>query len=74
MTCGLKNDMRNLANLTTALESVKVGTLIGTFCPQQKMYEFKIYRGLICHDNENIDMRKLKNFDSNTRKSKIIAL
>ena len=32
LTCGLKNDMRNLANIfNRALESVKIVTLIGFF-------------------------------------------
>ena len=33
--------------LTRALESVKIGTLMGSFCPKYKMYEPKIYRGVI---------------------------
>ena len=37
---------------TRALKSVKIGTLMGSFCPKQKMYELKIYRGVMCHDNE----------------------
>ena len=52
LTCSLKNDMRNLENFTRALKSVKIGTLIGSFCPKQKMYELKIYRGVMDHDNE----------------------
>ena len=32
---------------TRALESVKIGTLMGSFCPKWKMYELKIYRGVI---------------------------
>ena len=38
--------------LTRALKSVKIGTLMGSFCPKWKMYELKIYRAAICHDNE----------------------
>ena len=70
----LKKDMRNLANFTRALESVKIGILMGSFCPKQKRYDFKIYRGvmtmknnakfeegLICHIKT--DMRDLTNFD-----------
>ena len=54
------------------------------------MYDFKIYKGVMCHDNEEMkdnakfeeeltchfktDMRNLTNFDSSTRKSKKIAL
>ena len=52
LTCVLKNDMRNLAIFTRALESLKIVTLIGFFCRKLKMYEFKIYRGFMCHDNE----------------------
>ena len=52
LTCGLENGMRNLANFHRALGSVKIGTLMGYFCPKQKMYELKIYRGVIFHDNE----------------------
>ena len=45
LTCSLENDMRNMANL-------KIGTLMGSIHPMLKMYELKIYRGAICHDNE----------------------
>ena len=55
---------------TRALESVKIGTLMGSYCPKQKMYELKIYREVMCHDNEEeltccfkIDMRNFANFD-----------
>ena len=37
---------------TRALESFRTGTLMGSFCPKQKMYEFKIFRGVMCHDIE----------------------
>ena len=53
MTCAFKNDMRNLANFHQSMfESLKIGTLMGSFYPKQKMYELKIYRGVMCHDNE----------------------
>ena len=42
LTCGLENDMRNFT----------IGTLMGSFCSKQKMYGFKIYRGVTCHENE----------------------
>ena len=45
LSCGLKNDMRNLAKL-------KIATLTESIYPKQKMYELKIYRGVMCHDNE----------------------
>ena len=37
---------------TRALESLKIGILIGSFNPKFKKYELKIHRGVICHDNE----------------------
>ena len=37
---------------TGVLESFKIGTLMISFYPKQKMYELKIYRWVICHDNE----------------------
>ena len=53
LTCTFKNDMRNLANFHQSMfESLKIGTLMGSFYPKQKMYELKIYRGVLCHDNE----------------------
>ena len=48
LTCASKNDMRN----DRALEGVKIGTLMATFCLELKMYELKIYRRVICHHNE----------------------
>ena len=53
LTCAFKNDMRNLANFHQSMfESVKIGTLIGSFDPKYKIYELKIYGGNLCHDNE----------------------
>ena len=53
LTCAFKNDMRNLANFHwSRFESLKIGTFIGSFYPKQKMFELKIYRGIMCHDNE----------------------
>ena len=50
MTCAFKNDMRNLANFYQSMfKSLKIETFIGSFYPKQKMYEFKIYRGVMCH-------------------------
>ena len=37
---------------TRALESLQIGTLMASFCLKLKMYELKIYRGVLCHDNE----------------------
>ena len=51
LTCGLENDMRNMANFSRAL---KIGILMGSFNPNLKNYELKIQRGSICHDNEEL--------------------
>ena len=37
---------------TRALESLKIATLIGFFCPKLKIHELKIYWGVMCHENE----------------------
>ena len=37
---------------TRALESLQIGALMASFCLKLKMYEAKIYRGVMCHDNE----------------------
>ena len=37
---------------TRALESLKIGTLMGFFCPKLKMHDLKIYWGIMCHENE----------------------
>ena len=52
MTCGLENDIRNMASFTRALESLKIGILMESFNPKLKNFELKIHRGVICHDNE----------------------
>ena len=52
MTCDLENDIGNMAHFTRALESLKIGILMGSFNPKLKKYELKIHRGVICHDNE----------------------
>ena len=52
MTCGLKNDIRNMANFTRALESLKIGILMESFNAKLKKYELKIHRGVICQNNE----------------------
>ena len=53
LTCAFKNDMRNLANFNQSMfESLKLGTFMGSFYPKKNMYEFKIYREVLLHDNE----------------------
>ena len=53
LTSASKYDMRNLANFhKSTFASLKIGTVIGSFYPKQKMCELKIYRGVMCRDNE----------------------
>ena len=52
LTSGLKKDMRVWQIFTRALKSVKIGTLMGFFCPKQTKYDLKIYRAVMCHNNE----------------------
>ena len=53
LTCAFKNDMRNLARFHQCMfGNLKTGTLMGSFYPKEKMCELKIYRAVLCHDNE----------------------
>ena len=53
LTCAFKNDMRNYSNFhQSKFESLKIRSLMGAFYPKWKMYELKIYRGVLCHDKE----------------------
>ena len=36
------------------LKNFNIGTLIGSFHPKYKIYEFKTYRGVMCHYNEEL--------------------
>ena len=53
LTCGLENDMRNLANShqsTWKCQNWDFDRIL--FCPKQKIRELKIYRGVMCNDTE----------------------
>ena len=53
VTCGLENDMRSLADFYQSMfDSLKIGTFVGSYFPKQKMYELKIYWGVVYYDNE----------------------
>ena len=53
LTWAFKNDVWNLANFQQCtFERLKIGTLMGSFYPKEKMYELKFYRGIMRHDNE----------------------
>ena len=53
ITFGLENNIKNLADFNQSTRaSRKIGTLMGFFCPKLKIFELKIYRGVMCHENE----------------------
>ena len=52
LTCGWKKTWEIWQIFIKALESVKIGTLMRSFCPEKKRYVLKIGRGVMCHDNE----------------------
>ena len=51
LNCSSKNDMRNLAIFYQST-SFKIGTLMTSLCLNSKMYELKVYRKVMRHDNE----------------------
>ena len=53
LTCGLENDIRNLAKIfIRTLENIKIGIFMGSFCPKYKMHELQTYRGVTSNDTE----------------------
>ena len=66
------------------LGSLNIGTLMVSFYPKYKIYELKIYRGVLCCDSEEydtkfekkvtcqfkIDMKNLTNSDPSARNLK----
>ena len=52
LTCGFENNMKNLANFHQSTWKSQNWDFDGILCPKLKIYELKIYRGVICHDNE----------------------
>ena len=53
LTCGFKKDMRNLFGRFSP-EHLKVSKLglDGILLSKVEKYDLKIYRGVMCHDNE----------------------
>ena len=80
--------MRNLVSFHLGMfESLKIGTLMVSFYLKKKMFELKMYRRVLCHENEErckieekltrqfkIDMMNLTNFDLSTQKSQSFAV
>ena len=52
LTCAFKNDMRNFKSFYQSARKIQIGTLMLVFYPKQKMYDFEIYRGVMCHDDD----------------------
>ena len=48
---------------TRALESFQIEILIASFCLKLKIYELKIYRGVLCHDNKEWCKKRNEKFD-----------
>ena len=49
---GFENNIKSFASLYQTTCNLKMGTLMGFFCPKLKIFELKIYRGVMCHENE----------------------
>ena len=61
LTCVFKNDMMNLENFhQSRFESLKLWTFVGSFYPKQKIYDFKIYRAVMCHRDHTFMMSTRK--------------
>ena len=53
LTCGLWNNMRNLANFPQSTSKSENWDFNGGFfCPKLKIYEIKIGKGVIFYNNE----------------------
>ena len=48
---------------TRALESFQIEIVMSSFCLKLKMYELKIYRGVLCHDNKEWCKKRNEKFD-----------
>ena len=52
LSCGMKNDIRNLVNFMRAVESPKIDTLIGSVCPKYANIQMKKYRRVMSNETE----------------------
>ena len=86
LTCAFKNVMRNLTNFHRALKTGKKWDFHEIVWSKVGKYDLKIYRGFLCHDNEEwckiwkeidlfkIGMRHFTDFDPSAWKSQPFAL
>ena len=52
LTCGLENDMGDIANLHLNTWTSQIETLMGSFNAKYKKYKLKIFGGVMCNDTE----------------------
>ena len=52
LTFGLENNIKNLANFHQSTCKSENADFDGIFCPKLKIFELKIYKGIMCHENE----------------------
>ena len=52
LSCDLENDMRNLAYFYQSTQKFQNQGFDGILYAKQKIYGLKVYRGVMCHDNE----------------------
>ena len=52
LTCGFKDDMRNLVNFHPNTQTSENFTSMSCFCPKYIKFEIQKYRGVIFHDTE----------------------
>ena len=51
VTCGLENDLKNLANFYQSTQVSKLGLLLGRFIQSRTCMSLKFTR-MLCYDNE----------------------
>ena len=52
VTSALKNGMKNLANFHQSSQKSQIWDFYWVFLSKAENYELKVYRGVMCHDNE----------------------
>ena len=54
LTCGFKYDIRNLVNFHPTTQKFANFFSMGSFCPKYTRFELKNYKGVMCHDTEEL--------------------
>ena len=58
LTCGFKNNLRNLVNFHSTAQKSENFFSMGSFCPKYTRFELQKYRGVIFHDTEPYGFKK----------------